>query len=207
MSTNFAINAIITQLYETTHTRSCGFVSFFLTAIADDKNSRKDCWWIVDHLKVLMLECSWLLHSFTNWTRDCIRILLVTNKLTLYLASKSDVTIRPENWRLAVTFLPIFRHPHHNKTQRPAKHQQVLVSSLSTQQPPVRKVCLSFLVPGPVTPAQQPRLVTASPGAVLPDLTRRNIYNIYTEYLHNIYTQYLPSGKSEHQKSRRAGEG
>ena len=40
-----------------------------------------------------------------------------------------------------------------------------------------------------------------------PDLTRRNIYNIYTEYLHNIYTQYLPSGKSEHQKSRRAGEG
>ena len=71
----------------------------------------------------------------------------------------------------------------------------------------MRKVCLSFLVPGPVTPAQQPRLVTASPGAVLPDLTRRNIYNIYTEYLHNIYTQYLPSGKSEHQKSRRAGEG
>ena len=46
-------------------------------------------------------------------------------------------------------------------------------------------------MPGPVTPAQQPRLVTASPGAVLPDLTRRNIYNIYTEYLHNIYTEYL----------------
>ena len=91
MSTNFAINAIITQLYETTHTRSCGFVSFFLTAIADDKNSRKDCWWIVDHLKVLMLECSWLLHAFTNWTRNCILYWLPTNSATQLEASKSWV--------------------------------------------------------------------------------------------------------------------